>query len=62
MQAVIEFSPDPSCVLLPPHKIGSIAVPLVNKILAALATRFDTTISNIWQHIQVNSIEQWGKV
>ena len=62
MPAFIEHSPDPSCILLPPRKIGSIEVPLVNKILAALATRFDTTIPNIRQHTQVNSIEQWGKV
>jgi hypothetical protein len=47
---------------LPPHKTGSIEAPLLNKVLAALATRFDTTIASIRQHVQVNSIEQWGKV
>jgi hypothetical protein len=37
-------------------------MPLVNKILGALATRYDTTASNVRQHVQVNHIEQWGKV
>jgi hypothetical protein len=47
---------------LPLHKTGSIKAPLLNKVVAALATHFDTTIASIWQHVQVNSIEQWWKV
>jgi hypothetical protein len=60
--AVDSFSPDPSSVLLPPRQIGTIEMSLFNKILAALATRFDTTVHNIRQHVSANRIEQWGKV
>jgi hypothetical protein len=34
----------------------------MNKILAALATRFDTTVSAIRLHISPELIEQFGKV
>ena len=34
----------------------------MNKSLAALATRFDTNVAEIRQHISASNIEQFGKV
>jgi hypothetical protein len=49
-------------LLLPPRRVEAIPASLVTKILAALATRFDTTISNVRKYVDVDHIQKWGKV
>jgi hypothetical protein len=35
---------------------------VLNQIIAALATRYDTTVAVIRKHVAVDQIEEWGKV
>jgi hypothetical protein len=49
-------------VLLPPRREGSINLSLINKIMAALATRLDVTVPVIRQHINIDVVKQFGKV
>jgi hypothetical protein len=35
---------------------------VLNKIIAALATRYSTTVAVIRKHVAVDQIEEWGKV
>lgn len=51
-----------SCVLLPPRHVGAIEAPLIKKILAALATRFNTSVSAIQPHVAPHAVKQFGKI
>jgi hypothetical protein len=50
------------CTLLPSHKVGAVDAAMKGKILAALAMRFDTTVSAIRPHIPLDQINQFGKL
>jgi hypothetical protein len=47
---------------LPPRQVGAVDVLMKNRILAALATRFDTTVSAIQPHVPIDQIIQFGKL
>jgi hypothetical protein len=53
---------DLTCVLLPPCNAGKLGDGLVKKVIAALATRFNTTVKVIQQHVKEDQIQEWGKV
>jgi hypothetical protein len=52
------YLPDPSCVLLPPRRTSPPSTGVLNQIIAALATRYDTTVAAIRKHIAVDQIEE----
>ena len=53
---------DPTCILLPPRSREAISQGLLNQIVAALATRYDTTMATIRRHFRADQVEEWGKV
>ena len=53
---------DEFCVLLPPRRPGPVGSSLMNKILAALATRFDTTVAVLRPLATRMLVDQFGKV
>jgi len=53
---------DPTYVLLPPHRTDSLDNALFNKVCAALATRFDASITTVRPHLKKARISTWGKV
>ena len=57
-----QHSLDPTCVLLPPRSKIRPADNLMTAITGALATRFDTSIGLVRQHLVHADIEEWGKV
>ncbi|KAJ7029445.1 hypothetical protein C8F04DRAFT_962791 [Mycena alexandri] len=55
--------PDPTCVLLPPHRTNApLTTPLENRIAIALATRFDTNVATIKKYFKPSEVDQWAKV
>ncbi|KIJ70560.1 hypothetical protein HYDPIDRAFT_184816 [Hydnomerulius pinastri MD-312] len=52
----------PSCVLIPPRSSALLEASLVRKVINSLATRYDTTASQIRDICSPQSIEEWGKV
>jgi len=53
---------DPTYVLLPPCEKDPVALPLLEKIIACLSTRFDLSVRDIRPHLQTASLRQYGKV
>lgn len=53
---------DQSYVLLPPHRPDSLDTALFNKVCAALATRFDVSLSTIRPRLEKAKISMWGKI
>ncbi|KAH9947317.1 hypothetical protein B0H21DRAFT_739809 [Amylocystis lapponica] len=52
----------PTCMLLPPHgKYDASVYGLMEKIVGAIATRFNTTAATARRHVPV-AIDTWGKV
>jgi hypothetical protein len=58
----IPYFSDPTCVLLPPRCALPPSTGVLNQIIAALATRYDTTVAVIRKNVAVDQIEEWGKV
>ncbi|KAH9922695.1 hypothetical protein B0H21DRAFT_712628 [Amylocystis lapponica] len=58
----MKYLPDPTCVLLAPRRVEEIADHLLrDKLVGALATRFDTTAAGARQ-ILPQVLESWGRV
>ncbi|KAI0659147.1 hypothetical protein C8Q70DRAFT_1045373 [Cubamyces menziesii] len=55
------FRLDPTCVLMPPHQKVVVEKGLRDKIIGALATRFDIRVPTVRSHIP-QQLDQWGKV
>ena len=55
------FRLDPTCVLMPPHQKLVVEKGLRDKIIGALATRFDIRVPTVRSHIP-QQLDQWGKV
>jgi hypothetical protein len=55
-------SQDTTCILLPPRRSVIPTPGVLNQIIAALATRYSTTVTVIRKHLIVDQIEEWGKV
>jgi hypothetical protein len=55
---------DPTCVLLPPHRISApITDGLFAKIAICLSTRYNQPrLAKVKKHLLLENIEQWGKV
>jgi hypothetical protein len=53
---------DPSYVLLPPHRTDGLDDVLFNKVCAALATRYDVSVSTVRPRLHKAGISTWGKV
>jgi hypothetical protein len=58
----IPYFSDPTCVLLPPRRASPPSTGVLNQIIAALATRYDKTVTVIRKNVPVDQIEEWGKV
>jgi hypothetical protein len=58
----IHTLPDEFCVLLPPRRSNPPESLLTNKVFAALATRFDTTVPIIRPLVADMKIDSFGKV
>ncbi|KIM59027.1 hypothetical protein SCLCIDRAFT_27607 [Scleroderma citrinum Foug A] len=52
----------PTCVLLPPRATTSPEPSLLKKVIAALATRYDTPAANVHHVCSAQSVQTWGKV
>jgi hypothetical protein len=53
---------DPGYVLLLPCQQDPVPPPLINKIVASLATRFDVPVKVIRSHLRTASLRRFGKV
>ena len=53
---------DPSYVLLPPHSTCSLENTLFSKVCAALATRYDVSVSTVQPRLHKAEISMWGKI
>jgi hypothetical protein len=53
---------DPDYVLLPPCQQDPVPLPLIEKITACLATRFDGPVQDIRSHLWAASLRRYGKV
>lgn len=54
---------DPTCALLPPHRISEPLEPgLGKRIIVSLATRFDKPVATIKKYFKPDEVDQWAKV
>ncbi|KAJ6559311.1 hypothetical protein B0H10DRAFT_1845888 [Mycena sp. CBHHK59/15] len=54
---------DPTCILLPPHRISTPLSPgLARKISVSLSTRFDVNLPTINKYFNAENVDQWAKV
>ncbi|KAI6023243.1 hypothetical protein BKA83DRAFT_4463948 [Pisolithus microcarpus] len=53
---------DPTCALLPPCHSTLLEDSLKTRVAKALATRFNTTLSQAHQYLDHSKVELWGKV
>ena len=56
------YTIDPTCVLLPPRATTRPEPSLFKKVIAALATRYDTSAANVQRVCSAESMQTWGKV
>ena len=63
LNAILIFSVDPSCILIPPQRPSStVSATLKTKIIISLATRFSVHVSVVRHHFNPDTIVQWAKV
>ena len=56
------YTIDPTCILLPPQATTCPEPSLLKKVIAALATRYDTLATNVQHVCSAESMQTWGKV
>lgn len=55
--------PDPTCVLLAPRRpFTTIPKSVIDKVIVCLATRFDSTVNQVRQHVIAENMEQFASV
>jgi hypothetical protein len=59
---LFQSSIDEDCILLPPRLAEKPAANLMTSICAAVATRVNSSVSNVRKYLDLAVIEQWGKI
>ena len=56
------YTSDPTIVLLPPHSMAPLPLPLFKSVSAALGTRYDVAVSSIRPRLRNAKISTYAKV
>jgi len=58
----VNYITDPTCILLPPRTATAPEGSLFKRVIAALATRYDTSATHIQHICSAECVKTWGKV
>jgi len=58
----VNYITDPTCILLPPRTATAPEGSLFKRVIAALATRYDTSATRIQHICSAECVKTWGKV